>query len=97
VRGDVSDKPCFVWTDIPVMCHLERGVDVATDGPYREIAEFQHLRLTELRGAGQQHSHQEHTRQRPSFSRMGTSAALCCPELQLAASRTNDSANLPRR
>jgi cephalosporin-C deacetylase len=36
----LSDKPCFVWADIPFMCHLERGVDVAGDGPYPEIAEF---------------------------------------------------------
>lgn len=36
----LSNRPAFVWADIPFMCHLERGVDMASDGPYPEIADF---------------------------------------------------------
>jgi cephalosporin-C deacetylase len=36
----LSPHPAFVWADIPFMCHLERGVDIALDGPYPEIADF---------------------------------------------------------
>lgn len=36
----LSSRPAFVWADIPFMCHLERGVDMASDGPYPEIADF---------------------------------------------------------
>lgn len=36
----LSPRPMFVWADIPFMCHLERGVDIASDGPYPEIADF---------------------------------------------------------
>ncbi len=38
--GALSSRPAFVWADIPFMCHLERGVDVAADGPYPEVADF---------------------------------------------------------
>jgi cephalosporin-C deacetylase len=36
----LSPRPSFVWADIPFLCNFERGVDVAVDGPYPEIAEF---------------------------------------------------------
>lgn len=36
----LSTRPAFVWADIPFMCHLQRGVDIASDGPYPEIADF---------------------------------------------------------
>jgi cephalosporin-C deacetylase len=36
----LSDRATFVWADIPFMCHLPRGVDIASDGPYPEIAGF---------------------------------------------------------
>jgi cephalosporin-C deacetylase len=36
----LSDRAAFVWADIPFMCHLQRGVDIASDGPYPEIADF---------------------------------------------------------
>ncbi len=36
----LSRRPSFVWADIPFLCHFERGVDIALDGPYPEIADF---------------------------------------------------------
>jgi cephalosporin-C deacetylase len=36
----LSPIPKFVWADIPFLCHFERGVDVASEGPYPEIADF---------------------------------------------------------
>lgn len=36
----LTNRPAFVWADIPFMCHLERGVDLASDGPYPEVADF---------------------------------------------------------
>lgn len=36
----LSSRPAFVWADIPFMCHIARGVDIASDGPYPEIADF---------------------------------------------------------
>lgn len=39
-RVGVSSRPSFVWADIPFLCHVERGVDIALEGPYAEIADF---------------------------------------------------------
>jgi cephalosporin-C deacetylase len=36
----LSARPSFVWADLPFLCNFQRGVDVASDGPYPEIAEF---------------------------------------------------------
>jgi cephalosporin-C deacetylase len=36
----LSPIPKFVWADIPFLCHFQRAVDLASEGPYPEIAEF---------------------------------------------------------
>jgi cephalosporin-C deacetylase len=36
----LSRRPSLVWADIPFLCHFERAVDIAVNGPYPEIADF---------------------------------------------------------
>ncbi len=36
----LSGRICFAWADIPFLCDIRRGVEIAQDGPYLEIAEF---------------------------------------------------------
>jgi cephalosporin-C deacetylase len=36
----LSDRPCFVWSDIPFLCDIRRGVEVAPRGPYVEVSDF---------------------------------------------------------
>ena len=40
VAAALSDRPCFVWSDIPFLCDIRRGVEVAPRGPYVEISDF---------------------------------------------------------
>jgi cephalosporin-C deacetylase len=36
----LSTRPAFAWADVPFLCDFERAVEVATENPYLEIANF---------------------------------------------------------
>lgn len=36
----LSERPSFVWSDIPYLCDIRRGVQVAVKPPYTEISDF---------------------------------------------------------
>lgn len=36
----LSERPRFVWSDVPFLCDIRRGVAIAPRGPYVEISDF---------------------------------------------------------
>ncbi|OKK13880.1 acetylxylan esterase [Streptomyces sp. CB02400] len=40
VAGLAGEQVATLWCDVPFLCHFRRGADIASDGPYVELARY---------------------------------------------------------